>query len=156
MLYSIKDKNNLFNYNIWSAGDYSNTLAYYRSRSTFTNYNFSNEKSFNGDYSIKITMDNSWDWFEFYQPYTGNHSTFEFNVDLIYDCTIRLCGILEYTDGNQTITYLENRNILPNESISFKVTANKEQNKTIKNMGCRIVLINEGTVYADNFSVNRV
>ena len=50
----VKDKSNLLNYNIWSAGDYLHTLNGF-TKAGNGNLIISNESSINGDYSIKAT-----------------------------------------------------------------------------------------------------
>ena len=121
-----------------------------------TNYNsfeLSNENPTNGEYCIKLIYSNAWDWFEFYENKSEvNNSIFEIIFNVTHNGTIRICGVIEYTDNSQTITYLENRNILPDEESPFTVTITAENGKSIKNIGCRVILINQGVAYLDNIS----
>ena len=52
---SVKDKDNLFSYNLWGLGDYSDTLGFNQNSSQIT-VSKSNEYSYNGDYSAKASV----------------------------------------------------------------------------------------------------
>ena len=126
-------------------------------KANYTSFELSDENPTNGQYCVKLTYTNDWDWFEFYENKSGvNNTIFEISCNVTHNGTIRICGVIDYTDNSQTITYLENRNILPDEESPFTVTITAENGKNIKNIGCRVILVNQGVAYLDNVSCKTI
>lgn len=81
-----------------------------------------------------------------------SNSIFEINCNIKHDGTIRIYGVLDYTDGSQTMTYIENKTDPNYDELLFKLILTAETGKSIKNIGCRIVSMTPCTVYLDNLS----
>lgn len=66
---SIKDKNNLFNHNVWSGGDYYNNLT--GITLNHLSGTITSEWSCNGDYSLRFVGENTICNFQVNLPYTN-------------------------------------------------------------------------------------
>ena len=77
---SIKDKNNLFNHNVWSGGDYYNNLT--GITLNHLSGTITSEWSCNGDYSLRFVGENTICNFQVNLPYTNADDELTFVVKL--------------------------------------------------------------------------
>lgn len=153
MLYSIKDKNNLFSYTTWSMGDYGRTgIINLSNASNF--YQISVEESSNGDYSFRLTET------------TSDNVYFGRNVedvsDLIGKTVIFSCNILTnnpiflsiYIHDSIQNTYSNARVSVISDNILNKFTISSVILENTDRILFRIDTNKQGTIlYTDNWEV---
>lgn len=151
--YSIKDKENLFNFNVWSGTDY-NSLHYGSDYITGHLIIISSDKyhSSNGDYSIKLSSQET-AWFRFPVNISTGHigKTVNISADIYSPTNIISSHILLYNNDELLKTLVAQ---IPTNNHFTKITLSttilENTNKAFFNISCP-----EGAeLFVDNITIN--
>lgn len=144
---SVKDKNNLLNYNIWSCGDFGTIPI---SKRNDCAAEISNEWAYNGEYSLKLNG-NTWDWagFQIIQKISSSQ-TIQISSN-IYSNTTNQFRIQLIDSNNETTSYsVSNSAGESNPLINIPLT------NEIQRVDIHIVLLSEGIVFMDDINLKLI
>ena len=151
MLISVKDKENLLPFNVWSGTEYlKNTNGFTASNLTMDS---SKEWSSNGDYSLQVTT------------LINNYARVEFidNIPALKDETyVGSVDIFNNSNNNIILRFVENTNILvqdiiiPSSNSMQTISITRTIISDSTNLRFQLVFRNAMTIYVDNISLIRV
>ena len=145
---NVKDKNNILNYNLWSMGDYSNTLGFNNNGGTGLTVVRNNEWAVNGSYSAKATFPtDGYIRYKMDDAYSLAGKQVSFKANVKNNSSVRL-DLFEYYENNFHI----HSTLIPGNSnnlFSVTVKLNEDTSKlllSINSTGLNVV-------YTDNWQL---
>lgn len=127
----VKDKNNLFSFNLWACGDYSSYLGFNNNGGAgYISANKSNEWSSNGNYSAKTIMDSSKSgYIRFNLTDVSNllGKTIKFSCDLKTESPLNMRIFYKIGADYQYVTTDIPRNVEGNFEVEYFVNDNVSQ-----------------------------